>query len=88
MIINIEPYTVSQVGVSVDIQMPQFELGATSGYAYVYISAENGAIVKTDRVLIPPEVYAEWGQDDRFIVDYVMEQLGLVEAPQIIEPVE
>jgi hypothetical protein len=89
MIVHIEPCAVSRVGTEVDIQMPQFELGAVSGYASVYVRTEDGIVVKTDRVLIPPEVYTEWGQDDRFIVDYVMEQLGLVEVgTNIIEPEE
>jgi hypothetical protein len=41
---------------------------------------EPGMIVKSERVLIPPEVWQEWGQDDRFIVDYVLDQLNIIEA--------
>lgn len=80
MIINIEPYTVSFVGTKVDIQMPLFELGATSGYAYAQIMTADGRIVKSERVQIPPEVYAGWGEDDRYIVNYVLEQLNIIEA--------
>lgn len=86
MIIEIEPYAVTNVGTRVDIQMPSFELGATFGYAYAHISTDDGMIVKTERVLIPAEVYGEWGQDDKFIVDYVMQQLDL--TPNIMEAVE
>ena len=88
MFVNIVPVTVSQVGTKVFVQIPQFELGATEGEAQAHVSTETGFFIRSERVPIPPEVYAEWGQDDRFIVDYVMEQLGLVEAPHIIEPVE
>jgi hypothetical protein len=80
MIINIEPFTVAFVGTKVDIQMPMFALGATEGYAYAQIMTADGRVVKSERVYIPPEVYAGWGEDDRYIVDYVMEQLNIIEA--------
>lgn len=80
MILNIEPYPVSHIGTKVEISIPQFELGATEGYAYAHIMTELGMIVKSERVLIPSEVWQEWGQDDRFIVDYVLEQLNIIEA--------
>ena len=82
MILNIEPYTVSHVGSKVEISMPEFQLGLTESVAYAHIMTEQGMIVKVERVPIPPEVYAEWGQDDRFIVDYVLEQLNIIEATE------
>lgn len=82
MIINIEPYTVAHTGTKVEVTMPQFELGATDGYAYAHIFEESGRIVKSERVHIPPEVWQEWGQDDRFIVDYVLAELNIIEVTE------
>lgn len=78
MIVNIQPTPITPVGVKVNIRMPDFELGATSGIAIAVIFNSEDNVVKSEKVLIPPEVYSQWGQDDNFITNYVLEQMNLI----------
>lgn len=78
--IQIVPIPTTFVVTHVRISLSPFSLFATETTASVdYMINEDRAI---DRkvVHIPPDIYAYWGTDDTFIVDYVLEQLGITRS--------
>lgn len=78
MIVDIEPFSVSFSCTKLDVVLPSFELGATDCTVYADLTLDSGAVVKREIVHIPPDVYANWGQDDKFIVDYVAKKLNIM----------
>lgn len=82
MIVDIEPFAISNIGLKADIRMPDFQLGSTNGHAVCYILNENDVVLKLERVFIPDEIYAQWGQDDMFVVNYVLQQMNLIAAQE------
>lgn len=77
MIANIAPITITHTATKIEILMNEFKLGATTGSCTVYLMDEF-RVVDAKRVDIPEEVYATWGTDDSFIVDYVLQVLNLI----------
>lgn len=75
--ILVQPVPVESTIHHVSITMDDFKLNATEGYLTVYQYDPNNRILKVDRVNIDKTTYLQWGQDDNFIVDYALTQLGL-----------
>lgn len=82
MIVDIQPTTIAHIGVKVEIRIPDFQLGATTGLAVGFVLNEQGGVVKAEQITLPAEIYAQWGQDDRFIADYVLQQMNLIAADE------
>jgi hypothetical protein len=80
-IVNIVPTTLSFEVSQIEITFEQFQLNAVSGFVYVRYCNNLGQIFKIEKVYIPSDVYQEWGQDDDFIINYVLEQLVLERQP-------
>lgn len=80
MIVNITPFSVAYSANKVEIRMDDFKLGATTGMCTVYFF-DDYRVIKVERVEIPEEVYTQWGQDDWFVVNYVLDQLNLIADP-------
>lgn len=77
MDITINPVNVTHTCNRIQISMDDFTLNATTGMCRVYFYNTAGVVVKVERIQIPEEVYVNWGVDDQFIVDYVLETLNL-----------
>lgn len=82
MIVNIEPVTFSETSSTVQITLEDFELNATTGKCRVYFY-NNNRVIKVEYVTIPEGVYANWGTDDQFIIDYVVQTLNITPSPVI-----
>jgi hypothetical protein len=80
--ISIDPVSLSSNATNVLVTMPSFELGATEGTAYVSMFSEDDRILTSKRVDIPPTIYAQWKEDDNFIIDYVLQQLNVKRSTQ------
>jgi hypothetical protein len=78
MIVQITPTSVTNTSTSVEVTMPDFKLGSTEGNARVIFMTSEGAFIDLKHIPIPPEVYVQWGTDDNFIVNYVLQQLNLI----------
>lgn len=80
MIVQISPTTIAQTASNLEITMPEFKLGDTEGTARVIFLTSEGAAADIKYIHIPPDVYSQWGTDDSFIVNYVLEMLNLIAA--------
>ena len=84
MIVSIEPHTLSQQFTTVQISLPYFSF-QTPVYANVLFRNpdETGPFscsCRNKTVEIPADIYAQWGTDDQYIINYVLGQLGLTQA--------
>ena len=61
---------------SVRMSMINYVLHATEFDVMAYSQDSSGRAVGSQMVHIPPEICSQWGTDDDFIVDYVLQQLG------------
>lgn len=75
---SIVPTLQSSVATAVTITVPSFELHATEMDVYATLQDSSGRYVDRKVVRIPPDIYAGWGADDMYIVDYVLTELGLI----------
>ena len=78
--ISIEPHTKESIVTQVQIELSSFSLNATEGMAVVTMFTDATRYVECQTVPIPSEIYTVWGQDDNFIVDYVLTELGFVRS--------
>lgn len=83
--VNIVPVTFSYTCNRVQITIDDFQLLATSATCRVYFyNGDTGSVIKVQSVTIPEDIYAEWGTDDQFIIDYVLQTLNLTpSAPEV-----
>lgn len=58
-----------------ELSFENFTLHAVDGYVNVTYFTNAGFIVHIERVYIPPNIYSQWGTDDTFITDYVLQQI-------------
>ena len=65
--------TIHHVAIAID----NFTLNATEGGASVYEYSEDNRVIDVVRVSIPTDIWTTWGQDDNFIIDYVLTELDL-----------
>lgn len=79
--IDIQPFTKQSIVTKVSVDLPSFTLNATETTAHITMFTEETRFVEAKTVHIPPEIYSEWGQDDNFIVDYVLTELSLTRVP-------
>lgn len=78
--IDIVPETKDFAITQVNVEMPIFTLNATESTVYVYLYTSESRLVECKLVQIPPEIYSQWAQDDNFIIDYALTELGLSRA--------
>jgi hypothetical protein len=78
--IDVAPVSVSLDITKVHVLCSNFELNATEGSVQVVRYTANDRFVDTQIVLIPSEVYVNWGTDDNVIIDYALQQLGMERA--------
>lgn len=79
MIVNISPVDIISTATKVEIVMIGFSLKATSGMCDVMFYNDTRSI-KTERIIIPEDVYSIWGSDDQVIIDYVLNTLDLTQV--------
>lgn len=79
MKIIVNAVNVLHVVTNVLLQIPEFTFGGEF-YIRVQYCTDAGQTVKVDNVLIPSDIYAQWGTDDQYIINYVLGQLGLTQA--------
>lgn len=73
--IDVKPQNVQFEIVKIGISLDNFVLYAVDARATVRYLTANGITVKVESIYIPPEIYSQWGTDDTFIVDYVLQQI-------------
>lgn len=79
--IPIAPYPINRSIDHVKVFIDNFELLATSGSATIYEYDASDTLLNVSRVPIPADVWLEWGTDDLFIIDYVVDILGFERRP-------
>lgn len=79
-----QPYEINITEVSVPVTISKiqmtlspFVLNATESEVVVTFMTADRKFVDRKTVKIPPDIYAGWGQDDDYIVDYVLGQLKM-----------
>lgn len=75
--IEISPIPQTREIAKVQISASQFVLNAKNMDVTAIMYTSDNQFVKAQTVHIPDDVYAEWGQNDDHIVDYVLTQLGI-----------
>lgn len=66
---------------AVRLKIEDFELNAEDCHVCVY-KYNNKQMWGFTKVYVPPDIYQEWGRDDNYIVDYVLDALGFVRKPE------
>jgi len=82
--ISVVPFPVANSIASVKIYLDNFELNALSGTATVYKYDTNDKLIDVIRVEIPSHIWSEWATDDFFIIDYILETVGLQRKPDLM----
>lgn len=75
--IEITPIPQTREIAKVQLSVPQFVLNAKNMDVNAIMYTKDDQFVKAQYVHIPDDVYAEWGQDDDHIIDYVLTQLNI-----------
>lgn len=78
--IPIAPFSVTKQATKIQLTVPSFQLNETEMDVYVTLYSDDDHLVDTRIIHIPPAVYAQWGTDDDYIVNYVITQLGVTEV--------
>jgi hypothetical protein len=74
--IPIMPYPISTAVDHIKIYVDNFQLNAIDCWCSVYEYDVSDKLLNVHRVYIEPELYAEWGTVDQYIVDIVLDKLG------------
>ncbi len=73
----------TQIATDLMVRILPFETDATTCDTYYEVSSESGAILAIGNIHISEEQFALWGQDNTYIEDIVLEELGLERLPEI-----
>lgn len=76
--IMIEPYPINPKIQYIRMGIDDFQLGAEDAWVVVKEYDKDDFFLNLTRVYIPPEIYEEWGTDDWYIIDYVMDYIGFI----------
>lgn len=82
--IDIMPYNIDPSIHSIRIFIDNFQLGSPDCWCCVYQYDINDKLIMMTRVYVPPDVYSEWGTNDDFIEDWVMDYLGMMRKPDLL----
>jgi hypothetical protein len=74
-LISIRPTTVEKQATKIEISL-FYVFNALDATINVNLKDDDGNVLKTEAVYIPPEIYASWNVDS-VIVDYITAQLNL-----------
>jgi len=85
--IEIQPYPINKEISYLKIFLDNFQLNAKEGVCSVYEYTSTDCLINVSRVPIPHEIYSEWGTNDDYIVEFVLDQLGFERKPDI-PPIE
>ncbi len=79
--INIQDktYTTTTVAKSIEIDSAEIKLGESARFM-VKLLDENENLVGIERVEISGTDYSNWGSDDQYVIDYILNALGLTEV--------
>lgn len=69
--------------VSINVRPMNIELFAESCGSYWQLFDIDGLQVDEGNLLIPSNVYLNWAEDDNVIVDYVIQELGLIRVFEV-----
>lgn len=76
--VHIEPYPINKQISYLQLYIDEFRLGATDCSVSVYEYTAEGQLLNVVRVYIEPELYKDWGKDDFYLVEIVIDKLGYV----------
>jgi len=77
---NITPMTFpGNLGIANEIKIRViFDLeDITARITYQLLNSDTKKIVSHNTLVIPEDVYSQWGTDNQYIIDWVAQQLGL-----------
>lgn len=69
--------------VYVEMKIDDFELLSHECNVRVLKYDDNEVLCGMTNVHIPPKIYSEWATDDYYIIEYVLDELGLVLKQEI-----
>lgn len=77
--LTVDPATVtkSDVVTKIRLTIPHFFLNATTMDVFVGMFTADDKFVDNRMIHVPEDIYKEWGNDDNYIIDYVVSQLKL-----------
>lgn len=74
--IEIVPYPINQNIDHIKVFVDNFQLNAIDCWCSVYEYDASEKLVNVHRVYIPPEEYRDWGKEDAYLVELVLDKLG------------
>jgi hypothetical protein len=80
--IDIVPYPLDRQIDHLKVFVDNFRLGATDCFCTVYEYDVNGILLNVHSVYIEPELYSEWGTNDTYLIDIVLDKLGYVQRDE------
>lgn len=80
--IDVDPISQTRKITKIQLSVPQFLFNATEMDVYVTMYTEDMQFVNSQLVHIPPDIYKNWGTDDNYIINYVLQQIQIALSPQ------
>ena len=74
-IVNIQPTLIGKNATKIELSL-QYTFNAADATVIVDLKDDNGTVLKTTSVYLPPEIYTTWS-DDGPIISYILTQLNL-----------
>ncbi|MEY4278006.1 MAG: hypothetical protein RL377_10 [Bacteroidota bacterium] len=74
-IVNIQPTLIGKNATKIELSL-QYIFNATDATVMVYLKDDNGTVLQTSAVYLPPEIYSSWSNDEP-IITYILGQLNL-----------
>lgn len=78
IIVQDKTVTTTQIVKSVEIESGEVKLNQSASFVVKQLDAD-GRLIAIDRVIIEGNDYTAWGNDDNYVVDFILNKLGLTE---------
>lgn len=76
--IEIEPYPIDSTIHHIKIYVENFHLNRRDCWCLVHQYDKDDVMITATRVYVPPEIYMDWGTNDSYLEDWVMDYLGMI----------
>lgn len=78
--INVQEKTITttQVVKSIEIESGEVKLNQSASFIVKQLDAD-GRLIAIERVVISGSDYSAWGNDDAYVVEFILSKLGLTE---------
>jgi hypothetical protein len=74
-----KPYIITKMVGSVQISIINIDFGLSATFNVILFD-ENGSLIVCNQVTLAGADYEAWGNDDQYVINYILNMYGLVPA--------